>query len=209
MSFCGLGDGPAASAAHDLLNLWLSSTFGGSSGLTPIYERLVVFGGLPPWDEETRRRVQTVVLNCLRSDASRLPAPTVIRILDAINDRDDLHTHLILESALAALSADPPAEQRALLERTIATSAEVLCEHPVSRLRAWITVHHAGLVHSDVFEGDPKEFLDQFSFATMAQTHPQLVQQAVMIAAAVEFHLDLDLDLVAGHDTGGLPVGVA
>jgi hypothetical protein len=40
MSFSGVGDGPASSAAHDLLNVWLSGMLAGPAGMASAYERL-------------------------------------------------------------------------------------------------------------------------------------------------------------------------
>ena len=53
-SFSGVGEGPATSAAHDLLNAWLSSTLSSSDSLASSCERLTVYAeGLPPWHQQT------------------------------------------------------------------------------------------------------------------------------------------------------------
>src|SRR5205823_2872500 len=107
-SFAGTGSGPATSAAYDLLNVWLSSTLSAPDGLPDAYEHCGVWAeGLPPWDEETRSRVQALVLDCLSRDASRLPAATVVRVLRAIippgpgaepAPTAGQHVHLVLQS---------------------------------------------------------------------------------------------------------------
>src|SRR5262249_19789188 len=135
-SFSGVGDGHATSAAHDLLNLWLSSTLSGQDDLTAVYERLRVWAeGIPPWDTATLHRVRTLILSCLRNDAARLPASTVTRILECMVPRippgerleaadfPGQHGLLILESALAASSADLRTEQRADLAAIVAETA--------------------------------------------------------------------------------------
>lgn len=61
-------------------------------GLAAAYEHFGVWArGLPPWDEETLSRVQTLVLDCLSRDASRLPAGTVARILKPGRSRYEHH----------------------------------------------------------------------------------------------------------------------
>lgn len=184
MSFSGLGDGPATSAAHELLNVWLSGTLSGPDGLAPAYERLRGWvDGIPPWDAETRRRVQALVLACLRRDAAHLPADTVIRVLRAVSDATEHDVQLSLETALKALSADPPDDERAELLAIVAEAAERMRPYPAARLRAWVTVHNAYQAPTEVFE-DPREFLGKFPFAAVSEKNPQLVEQAIAIAAA-------------------------
>jgi CheY-like chemotaxis protein len=193
-SFAGIGSGPATSAAYDLLNVWLTSTLSGPDGLAAAYEHFGVWAeGLPPWDAQTRSRVQALVLDCLSRDASRLPAATVVRVLRAIippgPGAEPAHTagqhiHLVLQAALAALSAGPEAEQQAELTSITATAAEVMRRDPAATLQTWITLHHTGLPLSAVFGDDPGEFLDRFPFAAVADTRPELVRQAQAIAAA-------------------------
>lgn len=193
-SFSGVGDGSATSLAHDLLNLWLSSTLSRQDNLPVVYERLRVWaGGIPPWDAETLRHVRTLVLDCLRSDASRLPATTVARILDCMipkvpageqaADFPEQHGHLILETALAALSAAPGREQRADLSAIIAETAAALRQYPAATLRTWVLIHHAGYAHSDISLETPEEFLGKLPLAAIAEGHPHMVRQAKAIAA--------------------------
>ena len=193
-SFAGTGSGPATSAAYDLLNVWLSSTLSGPEDLAAAYEHFGVWAeGLPPWDAQTRSRVQALVLDCLSRDASRLPAATVNRVLRAIippgPGAEPAHTagphiHLVLHAALAALSAGPDAEQQAELISITATAAEVMRRDPAATLQTWITLHNAGLPHSTVFGDDPGEFLGGFPFAAVTGRWPELVRQAQAIAAA-------------------------
>ncbi len=75
-------DGTSSSAAHDLISLWLSSTLEQDDGLLGLYYRCV--GQLerqPTWDDQTRRRVRTLILACLRSDTTRLPAADVAELM--------------------------------------------------------------------------------------------------------------------------------
>jgi hypothetical protein len=184
MSFSGVGDGSATSAAHDLLNVWLSGTLSGPDGLAPAYERLRGWvDGIPPWDAETRHRVQVLVLASLRRDAANLPAGTVLRILGATADTTEHDLHLILESALEALSATPSEHDRTGLLTMVADTVERMRPYPAARLRAWVAVHNADQEHGDTFGEDPETFLEEFPFAVVAEKHPQLVKQAIMIAA--------------------------
>jgi hypothetical protein len=186
-TFMGLGNGPASSAAHDLLDLWLSSTLGGD-GLEATCQRCIAFLAEPPvWDAATEHHVLTLVLNCLRSDACRLPATAVVECLKAavrLSDDDDRAWQLTLESALAALTTDPEERHRTELTEIITQSATAMRRiGHASGLLAWITIQNAGLTHCDAFKEDPGQFLTEFPFSTVAETHPQLLKQAQAIVA--------------------------
>jgi hypothetical protein len=191
-SFTGVGGGRATSAAYDLLNVWLSGPLSEPEALAAAYEHLGVWArGLPPWDAQTRFRVQTFVLACLRRDASRLPAAIVVPILKAFvplvggesANVADQHIHLILETALTALSADPGNQQQTELTAIAASAAEVMRRDPAATLQTWIILHNAGLPHSVIFSEDPREFLEEFPFAAVADGHPELMKQARAIAS--------------------------
>ena len=194
-SFSGVGDGAATSAAHDLLNLWLSSNFAEQGSLEHAYKRLDVWTrGIPPWDAETLYRVRTIVLGCLSTDAARLPASMVVRILKSVlpevpvgalaADLPEQHGHLILESALAAFTAASRTEDQAQLTAIVAETAAALRQYPAATLRAWILVHQTGFSHSDIFPETPRDFLGKLPLAAIAEEHPQLFQRAKAIATA-------------------------
>ena len=135
------------------------------------------------------------MLDCLSRDASSLPAVIVARILTAIippgpgaerANTAGQHVHLVLQAALAALSADPEAGQHAELTSIAAKPAEIMRPNPVATLQTWITLHNAGLPHGTVFGGAPREFLDEFPFAAMADKWPELVKQAKAIAQSLD-----------------------
>ena len=197
-SFVGVGDGPATSLAHDLLNVWLSSALSGQDNVTGTYERLRIWAeGIPPWDTATLHRVRTLILSCLRNDASRLPASTVTRILKTMTpaippgdlpvsaDFPERHGLLILETAVAALSASLGTEQRAELAAIATDAAVAMCEDPdpAIALRAWVLAHHAGCTHREVSRETPQEFLGKLPLAVIAEGNPPLMKQAEAIAA--------------------------
>jgi hypothetical protein len=127
-TFLGLGEGPATSVAHELANLWLTSAFGSDEDLAAVYERCIaLIGPWQVWDTEPRRRVVILVLNHLQTDAIRLPTTTVInyveKTLQAHGD-DERILHLTLQSASAALYADPADEQRDHLMKLIPSLRE-------------------------------------------------------------------------------------
>ena len=184
-SFSGVGEGPATSLAHDLLNAWLTRTLSSSPDLVGIYERLIVYAdGFPSWHSETRSQVQALILSCLRADAASLPASTLVQMLRKLTEIDDNHAHLIIETALTALSAGSSNEQWSELLGIAIETAERMRSHPIARLRAWIAVHNTGFEHSEIFLGTPEQFLSEISFATIAQDYPHLVRQARAIATA-------------------------
>jgi hypothetical protein len=198
-SFTGTGDGPAASLAHDLLNLWLSSTLAPQGDPTAAYERLRTWAeGVPPWDTGTLRDARTLILSCLRNDASRLPAPVVTRILESLTPRippgqppgaadfPARHGLLILQTALAASSADLDPGQRADLAAVIAETAAELCAapDPATALQAWVMAHHAGFTHSELSTQTPEQFLSGLPLTALARDNPQLLRQVRAIAAA-------------------------
>jgi hypothetical protein len=129
MTFRSAGDGPATSVAHDLIELSLRRTAGGSSDadgeeLAALYRRLEsVFDPPPTWDAEHRDRAITLTLQHLRADAARLPALDVARYLRATltqGFRGRGILALVPEVAAAALAGlDDRAERpglRSLLE---------------------------------------------------------------------------------------------
>ena len=196
-SFSGVGDGPATSMAHDLLNLWLSGTLSGQDDLTAAYERMRVWAeGIPPWDAETLHRVRTLILSCLRNDASRLPASTVTRILGYMTSRTPpgepsgaadfprRHGLLILQTAVAA-SPGLETGQRASLAAIIAETAAAMCEDPdpAIALQAWVLAHHAGFTHSELSRETPEQFFTRLPLAVTAARNPQLMRQVKAIAA--------------------------
>ncbi|HEX9623425.1 MAG TPA: helix-turn-helix domain-containing protein [Streptosporangiaceae bacterium] len=74
-------DGTSSSAAHDLVSLWLSSTLGANGDLRGLYLRCVDhLQGQSTWDDQTQRKVRTLILSCLRSDADRLPPTDVAEL---------------------------------------------------------------------------------------------------------------------------------
>jgi hypothetical protein len=193
-SFTGTGDGPAASLAHDLLNLWLSSELDPQGDPTAAYERLGVWAaGIPPWDTKTLNDARTLILSCLRNDAARLPAPAVTRILESLTPRvppgaadfPARHGLLILQTALAASSADLDPGQRADLAAVIAETAAVMCAapDPATALQAWIMAHHAGFTHSELSTQTPEQFLSSLPLTALARENPQLLRQVKAIAA--------------------------
>jgi hypothetical protein len=120
MTFSGIGGGSASSIAHELIELWLSRTLGHSNDdPSAAYQRLaIVFGPLQLWDAQMQRQSAKLVLSLLRSDATRLPAASIIRYLsaalDLANDDDQIQP-LILEIALAAGAATQDPDHQAQL----------------------------------------------------------------------------------------------
>ncbi|WP_190113284.1 NACHT domain-containing protein [Streptomyces cinnamoneus] len=74
-TFVGVGDGPASSAAHDLIRLWLSSRLGAPvDDVVRLYRRCSLLLGLEtalPGD--TRDGVALLLIGLLHNDADRLP----------------------------------------------------------------------------------------------------------------------------------------
>ena len=147
--------------------------------------------GLPPWDAQTRFRVQRAVLD-RRAVTHRAvlpprgPAPQGNhRVRPGVETRTHCRTAYSPRPAngLAALSACPASRAQAELI-SIAATAPRPCAGPVATLQTWITLHNTGLPHSAVFGDDPGELLGGFPFAAVADSGPELVRQAQAIAAA-------------------------
>jgi hypothetical protein len=95
------------------------------------------------------------------------------------------HGLLILESALAASSADLRTEQRADLAAIVAETAAAMCEgpDPATALQAWVLAHHAGFTHSELSRQTPEEFLVKLPLAVIAEQNRPLMRQVKAIAA--------------------------
>jgi transcriptional regulator with XRE-family HTH domain len=119
-------DGRSSSAAHDLLTLWLSATFG-SPGLAAEFTRCTTYlGNQPMWDAQTQRKVRILVLSCLRSAAPGLPTATVAACLTTAArnaDDDDGLWELIGAAARAALKANDPDSGQATLQSLVTQAA--------------------------------------------------------------------------------------
>jgi hypothetical protein len=92
-TFHGIGNTPASSAAHDLMNLWLGSALGfPRDELAQAYDRcLLLIQQWPTTDEHTRRQLLLIALTCLAVDADWLPLSTVTAFLHEAergNDHD-------------------------------------------------------------------------------------------------------------------------
>jgi hypothetical protein len=188
-TFLGAGDQPASSAAHDLLELWLSSALGGSNDqLAATYQRCVEFMKRGPLaDTEPRQRITNLLLGCLRTDAARLPVVVVVNCLKAAlqaSADDERILELTLNSALTALSANPCGEGRIhLLEIANQSVTAMRNISPPCGLLAWITIHSRCVVYRDITEEHPIEFLQELPLSVIDKTHPQLVSRAREIAA--------------------------
>lgn len=188
-TFLGRGNNPASSMANTLTSLWLSSIPGGpDEEIDFLYQQCTGFLTLwPKWDATLRRKVITLVLSCLRADATRLPTATTLEYLTAaVSAREDAEQipQLALETALATLLAHPRGNHRRPLLEIIAHTITMMCRiNPPRGLQAWITIHNIGLTHHDLFTNDPAAFLDQSYFSTVRETHPDLLNKAREIIA--------------------------
>ena len=109
-SFIGVGDGPAASVAHLLIELWLSRNLHPDQDPSPAYERLAaIFGPRPMYDTAMQHRLLKLALSMLRSDVASLPAASVVQYLNAtlamVGDDHQLR-QLIHQIAASAISAE-------------------------------------------------------------------------------------------------------
>jgi hypothetical protein len=109
MTFLGIGDGPATSIAHALIELWLSRTLRPDNDPSASYELVAtLLGPRRLWDPQMQRQAARLVPSTLRSDTARMPAASIISYLNAALDLagdDDQIRTLILECALTATSA--------------------------------------------------------------------------------------------------------
>jgi len=188
-TFLGEGDQPASSAAHDLVQLWLSSALGGSEDqLATIYHRCIEFMERGPLaDTELRRRIMILLISCLQGDAARIPTVAVIEYLRAalrLSADDEQILQLVLNSALTALSANPSGEGSTHLS-DIATQSVTAMRRigPPCGLLAWVTIHGSCVAYREIMDEDPTEFLQQLCLSTIDDTHPQLVSRARAIVA--------------------------
>lgn len=188
-TFLGVGDQPASSAAHDLVQLWLSSALGGSDDqLAATFQRCAEFMERGPLaDTEPRRRIMILLLSCLQVDAARLPTAAVIEYLRTavrVSTDDGRILELALNSALKALSANPSGEGRAHLLNIAAQSVTAMRHiSPPCGLMAWISINSSYVAYGDIMNDDPAEYLQQLSLPAIEETHPQLVNRAREIVA--------------------------
>jgi len=121
MTFLGTGDGPAASVAHALTELWLSRTLRPGDDPGDAYQQVAILFGRPHmWAPQLQRQAVVLILSTLRSDAARIPAADTISYLDAalsLAADDDQIRQLILQCALAAISATQDRDYREQLEQ--------------------------------------------------------------------------------------------
>ncbi|MFK4227610.1 NACHT domain-containing protein [Streptomyces sp. NPDC019890] len=108
-TFVGTPEGTANSVANGVTALWLASSLGAPDHeLAALYEHCATF--MEPWsglDSETARRVIRLVFGQLVTDAARLPAPVVLRVLSSPQGPDTASIELMVRAALAALEAHP------------------------------------------------------------------------------------------------------
>lgn len=191
MTFLGQGDGPATSVAHDLLNLWLTSTLGATDeALVAVYRRCgQLLNALATWNREIPS-VVPIVLSQLRSDAERVPADIVIDCLTKVSRSDEDKGHdprtlrLTLECALAALAAEPSDQQRAELIRIAARAAARMrnVSPPSDLLSAGLSVHASGLGFHILGE-QPEQFLAELLSTAAAKIPKHLLKRATRLVA--------------------------
>jgi hypothetical protein len=126
-AFVGHG-GSATSAAHDLVDLWLTSALDADrAALAAAYGRCAIM--VARWPERetgSRARLLTVVLSSLRVDAPVLPANLVIGLLQDAADLVDDHprlAELLRDCAGSALAGGPlNGSDRALLAKLLGST---------------------------------------------------------------------------------------
>lgn len=174
-TFVGTPEGTAASIAHGLTALWLASGLGAPDDeLAVLYEHCGTF--IEPWtglDDESLRRVIRIVFRQLVTDAGRLPADVVCRVLNAPDPGpldtacrelraraaltalevhpSDAGLHACARESLDALAMAYPERLLALWsERQDSTQAHTLLGSTVSRLMAYTSTDSLSAVPAEL-----------------------------------------------------------
>ncbi|MER5771079.1 hypothetical protein [Streptomyces sp. NPDC001985] len=178
-TFVGTADGSATSVAHGLTSLWLASGLGApEEELAAQYERCATFiGPGSGLDDTSQRCVTRLLLGQLATDAARLPAAVVGRVLGVIESgaHDTVGVGLMARVALTALEAH--GEDTAVRAWAEASFAHAATSCPERLLALWS--ERQGSAQARTVLGEAvAELLAHGSDEALAAVEPEVLARA-------------------------------